>query len=107
MVAYPAMLGRGYQKKFILGLLACGGTLGILIPPSIPLIIFGAVTEESIGKLFIAGIIPGLVLTSILIAYAVERRCGHSRRRMVRPRDVGKVRAGVEHHHEAADDGAR
>ena len=73
MVAYPAMLGRGYQKKFILGLLACGGTLGILIPPSIPLIIFGAVTEESIGKLFIAGIIPGLVLTSVLIAYAVYR----------------------------------
>jgi len=73
MVAYPAMLGRGYQKKFILGLLACGGTLGILIPPSIPLIIFGAVTDESIGKLFIAGIVPGLVLTSVLIVYAVYR----------------------------------
>jgi C4-dicarboxylate transporter DctM subunit len=73
MVAYPAMLGRGYQKKFILGLLACGGTLGILIPPSIPLIIFGAVTEESIGKLFIAGIIPGLVLTAVLIVYAIYR----------------------------------
>lgn len=73
MVAYPAMIGRGYNKQFILGLLACGGTLGILIPPSIPLIIFGAVTEVSIGKLFIAGVIPGLVLTSILIAYAVYR----------------------------------
>ncbi len=73
MVAYPAMLGRGYQKKFILGLLACGGTLGILIPPSIPLIIFGAVTDESIGKLFIAGIVPGLVLTGVLIVYAVYR----------------------------------
>ena len=44
MVAYPAMIGRGYNKQFILGLLACGGTLGILIPPSIPLFIFGAVT---------------------------------------------------------------
>ncbi len=73
MVAYPAMLGRGYQKKFILGLLACGGTLGILIPPSIPLIIFGAVTEESIGKLFIAGVVPGLVLTAVLIVYAIYR----------------------------------
>jgi len=73
MVAYPAMIGRGYQKRFILGLLACGGTLGILIPPSIPLIIFGAVTEESIGKLFIAGVVPGLVLTAILIVYAVYR----------------------------------
>ena len=73
MVAYPAMIERGYQKRFILGLLACGGTLGILIPPSIPLIIFGAVTEESIGKLFIAGVVPGLVLTAILIVYAVYR----------------------------------
>jgi C4-dicarboxylate transporter, DctM subunit len=73
MVAYPAMLGRGYQKQFILGLLACGGTLGILIPPSIPLIIFGAVTEVSIGKLFIAGVVPGLMLTAVLIVYAVYR----------------------------------
>ena len=73
MVAYPAMIERGYQKRFILGLLACGGTLGILIPPSIPLIVFGAVTEESIGKLFIAGVVPGLVLTAVLIVYAVYR----------------------------------
>jgi C4-dicarboxylate transporter, DctM subunit len=73
MVAYPAMIDRGYEKRFILGLLACGGTLGILIPPSIPLIVFGAVTEESIGKLFIAGVVPGLVLTAILIVYAVYR----------------------------------
>ncbi|MFB3816664.1 MAG: TRAP transporter large permease [Candidatus Methylomirabilales bacterium] len=73
MVAYPAMIGRGYQKQFVLGLLGCGGTLGILIPPSIPLIIYGAITEESVGKLFIAGIIPGLVLTAILILYAVYR----------------------------------
>ena len=73
MVAYPAMIGRGYNKEFVLGLLACGGTLGILIPPSIPLIIYGAVTEESIGKLFIAGVIPGLVLTSILVIFAVYR----------------------------------
>ena len=73
MVAYPAMMARGDDKRFVLGLLACGGTLGILIPPSIPLIIYGAVTEESIGKLFIAGIIPGLVLTATLVVYAVYR----------------------------------
>ncbi len=73
MVAYPAMITRGYDKRFILGLLACGGTLGILIPPSIPLIIYGAVTEESVGKLFIAGVVPGLVLTAILLVYAVYR----------------------------------
>ncbi len=71
MVAYPAMIERGYNKKLVLGLLGAGGTLGILIPPSIPLIIYGAVTEESVGKLFIAGIIPGLLLTGTLIVYAV------------------------------------
>lgn len=80
MVAYPAMMARGYDKKLILGLLACGGTLGILIPPSIPLIIYGAVTEESVGKLFMAGIIPGLVLTSLLVVLAVylSKRGGYA-----------------------------
>ena len=73
MVAYPAMIERGYEKKFTLGLLAAGGTLGILIPPSIPLILYGSITEESVGKLFIAGIVPGLVLKAIFIAYAVYK----------------------------------
>jgi len=73
MVAIPAMIERGYEKKFTLGLLAAGGTLGILIPPSIPLILYGAITEESVGELFIAGIIPGLLLSSIFIVYAVVK----------------------------------
>jgi C4-dicarboxylate transporter DctM subunit len=73
MVAIPAMTERGYEKKFTLGLLAAGGTLGILIPPSIPLILYGAITEESVGELFIAGIIPGLLLSSIFIVYAVVK----------------------------------
>ena len=73
MVAYPAMVERGYDKKFTLGLLAAGGTLGILIPPSIPMILYGSVTEESVGKLFIAGVIPGLVLTALFIVYAVYK----------------------------------
>lgn len=71
MVAYPAMIERGYDKKFTLGLLAAGGTLGILIPPSIPLILYGSITEESVGKLFIAGVVPGLVLTTFFVVYAV------------------------------------
>ena len=73
MVAYPAMLARGYDKKFTLGLLGTGGTLGILIPPSIPLIIYGEVAEESVGRLFMAGVVPGIVLTMILILYAAYR----------------------------------
>ncbi len=71
MVAYPAMTERGYDKKFTLGLLAAGGTLGILIPPSIPMILYGAITEESVGALFMAGVIPGLILTVIFIIYSV------------------------------------
>lgn len=73
MVAIPAMTERGYDKKFTLGLLAAGGTLGILIPPSIPLILYGAITEESVGKLFIAGVIPGLILTAIFVIYAIMK----------------------------------
>ena len=81
MVAYPAMLARGYDKRFTLGLLGTGGTLGILIPPSIPLIIYGEVVEESVGKLFMAGVIPGLVLTGLLVVYAAYRsvRGGYQR----------------------------
>ena len=70
-VAIPEMIDRGYDKKLALGLVAAGGTLGILIPPSIPLIIYGSVTGESVGKLFIAGIIPGLMLTAFFIIFIV------------------------------------
>jgi C4-dicarboxylate transporter DctM subunit len=81
MVAYPAMLSRGYDKHFTLGLLGAGGTLGILIPPSIPLIIYGEVVEESVGKLFMAGVVPGLMLTALLVVYAIYRsvRGGYQR----------------------------
>ncbi|MEW5710606.1 MAG: TRAP transporter large permease [Pseudomonadota bacterium] len=60
----PEMRKRGYSSALASGLIAAGGTLGILIPPSITLIIYGIITEQSIGKLFIAGIIPGLLLAA-------------------------------------------
>ncbi len=72
-VAYPAMMSRGYERKFTLGLLACGGTLGILIPPSIPMILYSSITDASLDRLFIAGIIPGLLLTLLLSVFAVWR----------------------------------
>ncbi|MCK4708045.1 MAG: TRAP transporter large permease, partial [Gammaproteobacteria bacterium] len=68
-VAIHEMTSRGYPKPFVLGLLAAGGTLGILIPPSIPMIIYGVITEESIPKLFLAGIGPGLFLAGLFILY--------------------------------------
>lgn len=70
-IMIPAMVDAGYHKRYAMGLVAASGTLGILIPPSIPLIIYGAVAEESTGKLFTAGILPGLVLGAILIITAV------------------------------------
>jgi tripartite ATP-independent transporter DctM subunit len=68
-VALKEMTDRGYDRPFVLGLLAAGGTLGILIPPSIPMIIYGVITEESIVQLFLAGIGPGLMLAGLFILY--------------------------------------
>ena len=69
IAAIPAMQRYNYDKPFVLGLVAAGGTLGILIPPSGPMIIYGAVTDTSVGKLFIAGIVPGLLITLLFILY--------------------------------------
>ena len=65
-VALPALEERGYSKKLALGSLAAGGTLGILIPPSIALLVYGSLTNNSISKLFVAGVIPGLLLFMLL-----------------------------------------
>ncbi|MEE4188335.1 MAG: TRAP transporter large permease [Roseobacter sp.] len=70
-VAIPEMINRGYDKRFVYGLLAAGGTLGILIPPSIPMIVYGFVTEQSVIALFLAGIGPGLVLVTLFIIFAM------------------------------------
>ena len=69
-VAIEEMSKRGYPKHFVYGLVAAGGTLGILIPPSIPMIIYGVVTEESIVDLFKAGIGPGLMLATLFILFS-------------------------------------
>jgi C4-dicarboxylate transporter, DctM subunit len=66
-VALPPLKARGYPMRDALGSLAAGGTLGILIPPSVNMIVYGSLTNNSIGKLFIAGIIPGLLLTSLFM----------------------------------------
>jgi tripartite ATP-independent transporter DctM subunit len=68
-VAIAEMTERGYSRPFVLGLVAAGGTLGILIPPSIPMIVYGVITEESIVSLFLAGIGPGLLLAGCFIIY--------------------------------------
>lgn len=70
-VIYPAMKEAGYSNRFALGTVMSGGTLGIIIPPSIPLIIYGIVTETSIIDLFLAGIGPGLLLVILFSVYSV------------------------------------
>ena len=62
-IAVPEMLRYGYSKKLATGLVATVGTLGMILPPSVLLIIFGLITEQSIGRLFLAGLVPGLMLS--------------------------------------------
>jgi tripartite ATP-independent transporter DctM subunit len=68
-IAYPEMRRHGYQRQFALGCIAGSACLGMLIPPSVLMIVWGVLTELAIGKLFIAGIIPGLVVVVLYIAY--------------------------------------
>jgi C4-dicarboxylate transporter, DctM subunit len=68
-VALPSLHQRGYPMHLSLGSIAAGGTLGILIPPSVNMIIYGSLTDTSIGRLFVAGIIPGLLLTASFMLF--------------------------------------
>jgi C4-dicarboxylate transporter, DctM subunit len=70
-IMYPALLAAGYARKFALGLICAGSTLGIIIPPSIPLILYGVMTSTSIADLFIAGVGPGLLLLGLFTLYSM------------------------------------
>lgn len=72
-VAIPQMLRFGYDERLAYGVVAAGGTLGILIPPSGPMILYGVATDTSIGGLFMAGLLPGAALAGIFILWAVLR----------------------------------
>jgi len=73
VIALPEMKEKNYSIELASGVIAAGGTLGILIPPSTMFIIYGFLTEQSIGKLFIAGIVPGLILSGMFSAYILIR----------------------------------
>lgn len=66
-VAWPEMKKRNYDPSLALGSIAAGGTLGVLIPPSIPFILYAIITRESVGKLFMSGVLPGIVLTLLFM----------------------------------------
>ena len=78
-VGYPEISKRGYDKPIALGSIAAGGTLGILIPPSIIFIVYGSLADVSVGKLFLAGLVPGLVMAG-LFSLLIAIRCVLDRR---------------------------
>ena len=67
----PILIGLGYDKTFSTSVVAVAGGLGVIIPPSIPFIMYGMASGASVSDLFLAGIIPGLVIAALLMAYAV------------------------------------
>ena len=73
LIALPSMLKRGYDKQMVVGCISAGGALGILIPPSIIMIIYGSMAEVSIGQLFIGGILPGILLAALFVIYVLVR----------------------------------
>ncbi|MDY3869523.1 MAG: TRAP transporter large permease [Pyramidobacter sp.] len=78
-IIVPEMLDKGYSRKFSAGLIATAGTIGVVIPPSIPMVIYGVATGASISNMFIAGFLPGFLIGGILmgLAYSIARKNGY------------------------------
>ena len=72
-ISIKEMIDRGYDPAFTCGVVMAGGTLGIMIPPSMPFVLYGIITEASIAKLFMAGVIPGLMLSVMFCIFAIVR----------------------------------
>jgi len=73
LIALPAMLKRGYDRKTVVGGICCGGALGIIIPPSVIAIIYGSITGTSVGRLFMGGVFPGILIAVLAIIYITVR----------------------------------
>ncbi len=89
MIALPSMLERGYDKKLAVGTIASAGTLGILVPPSIMLVIMGDLLSVSVGALFAAAVFPGLLLASLYVLYIGTASLRNPDRAPALPPDVG------------------
>ena len=82
--AIPQMLRYGYEPRVAYGVVAAGGTLGILIPPSAPMVLFGVVSDTSIGQLFMAGVVPGFMMSFIFAAFCLWSAAGRAAERLPR-----------------------
>jgi C4-dicarboxylate transporter DctM subunit len=89
-ILLPAMLERGYPRSFALGVIGASGTIGIVIPPSLPLILYGIVAEQSVPRLFLAGILPGILQAALFAAWVVYYARKHNF-----PREAPKSRAEI------------
>lgn len=92
-IMVPAMVDKGYARPFALGLVGAAGTLGILVPPSLPLILYGIIAEESIPRLFLAGVVPGLLQALIFALWVMwqARRHGYPRQRAITRAEFARV----------------
>ena len=97
-IAYPEMKAHNYDRGFSLGAIAGSSCLGMLIPPSVLMIVWGILTEQSIGRLFLAGVVPGILLATLFILYIVIRA-------LMKPELVGEGAAHVDHDAIRVEDG--
>ncbi len=96
-VSIPAMIRKGYQKGFAAAVQSAGGSIGVIIPPSIPMIIFGVVGGVSIGKMFMGGFIPGALIGGGLMAgsYFLAKRAGYAREPFLGFKEIGRTFLGA------------
>ena len=97
-IAYPEMKAHKYDRGFSLGSIAGSSCLGMLIPPSVLMIVWGILTEQSIGRLFLAGVLPGILLATLFILYIVLRA-------IMSPELVGEGNARIDHEAVQVEDG--
>lgn len=94
-IMYPGLLKAGYDRSFAIGVICSAGTLGIMIPPSIPMILFGLATETSITHLFIGGVGPGLLLTALFSVYCWIANRARPTQTLEWPRVAAALRRGI------------
>lgn len=96
-VSIPAMIRKGYDRGFAAAVQAAGGSIGVIIPPSIPMIIFGVVGGVSIGKMFLGGFIPGALIggSLMLVSYFLAKRAGYERDAFLGIKVIGRTFFGA------------